>query len=247
MTTASWADITTEQLNIYMKASGTDIMLDGMQKQLGASIQQQALMSGDTIPPDVLKAMTEVMVKEDLLSKFTDGLKALDQKDYKEIIKFYSTDLGKKGADIVRKLDMVKMQSELTSFATKVIPEDRKKLLTVLIAVSMSEEKQMKLTETMMMTTLDVMPKSLQAEMKKQLTAQLAEMKPMIKEQTALMSAYMYRDYSNAELKKLAEHFKLSSTQAEIEAMIEGSSSYMSAAMPEIIKVVSKAKSKNTK
>lgn len=247
ITTASWADITTEQLDSYMKASGADVMLDGMKEQLGASMQQRAKMGGKSIPSDVLEAMTAAMTEKEVLAKFTDGIKSLDEKDYKALMKFYSSDLGKKSADIIRNTDMIKMQKEMAEFAKKVVPEDRKKLLSALTEASMSEKRQMNMTKTMMMSAVSSMPKEMQEQMKTQMEAQLEQMKPMLKEQITLMSAYTYRNYSDSEVKEMTKHYKLSSTEAEVEAIIKGSSSYMSAVMPKIIEVVRSSKEKDSK
>jgi len=60
LTTTTWADISTEQLNTYMKASGTDVVLEKMQTQLATSIEMKAKMRGQEIPADVLKEINTI-------------------------------------------------------------------------------------------------------------------------------------------------------------------------------------------
>lgn len=250
LTTTSWADITSEQLDKYLKASGADVMLNQMQEQMSGSIQQRLKMEGRSIPSDVLEEMTKVIVNEENLAKFTESLKLLDEKDYNELMKFYASNLGKKSADLIRNTDMVKMQTEIVEFSKKTIPEDRKKLLAKLAKASMSEERKMNMTRTMMMSTINAMPKEMQETMKERIEAKLEQMKPMLNQQIALISAYTYRDYSNTEIEKMTKHYESSSTQAEVKAIMKGASSYMSTIMPQLIKVIknkaSNAKSKLT-
>lgn len=246
ITTTIWADISEEQLDTYMKASGANVMLENMQKQLGEGIKMQVQMQGNTIPPQVIEAITAVMVKEENLAKFTSGIKGLDEKYYKEIIKFYDTNLGKKSADIVRNMDIAKMQQGMMDFSKKELSKERKVLVNNLIEATMSEKRSEKMARTMMKSTLNAMPKAMQETISKQMEAQMEQMKPMMKKQMELSTGYMYRDYSDKELKTLTTYYKTNPAQAEIEATIEGSSDYMQTVMPQVMNVLTLIKEKKT-
>jgi hypothetical protein len=82
----------------------------------------------------------------------------------------------------------------------------------------------------------------MQEMMKKQMEVQMEQMKPMMKKQMELSTAYMYKDYSDKELKTLTTHYKTNPAQAEIEATIEGSSNYMKTVMPQVMNALTSIK-----
>jgi len=247
LTTTAWADISTEQLNTYLKASGADVVLEKMQKQMAIGIEMKAKMRGKEIPADILKAITTIASDKENINKFTKGMKSLDEKDYKEIIKFYDTKIGKKNADLSRNMDMLMMQQEIAKFSKKELPKERKSLISQLVDATMSEKKIEKMTKVMMQSTLNAMPKEMQATIKEKMDAQMAQMKPMMKEQAEKGSAYIYKDYSDTELKLLIEHYKTPSAQKETDAVIDGSTEYMGAVMSQMMEVMKKKRDESKK
>lgn len=235
LTTASFADITNAQLNSYMKASGADVMLTTIKTQLGGTMEQRASMQGKTIPPKVVDAINAVATKDENLKKFTNGLLKLDEKNYKTLMKFYETDLGKKVADTVTKMDMTNMQKDMMAFSKEKISPERKAILSKLSASLMSEEQQIELSKSMALSMVSSMPKEMQEMMKKQIEAQLEQSKPMIQQQVELSTGFTYKDFSNKELESLTQHAKSASGEAEVKAIMTGTIDYMSAVMPEMI------------
>ena len=238
LTTTVWADISTEQLNTYLKVSGADVLLEKMQKEMATGIEMKAKMRGKEIPADTLKAIATIASNKENVNKFTKGIKSLDEKDYKEIIKFYDTKIGKKSADLSRNMDMSTMQQEIANFSKKELPKERKSLISQLVDATMSEKKIEKMTKVMMQATLDAMPKEMQAMIKEKMDAQMAQMKPTIREEVEKSSAYIYRDYSDTELKLLIDHYKIPSAQKETDAMMDGTIEYMKAVMSQMMEVM---------
>jgi len=247
LATNAWADISTEQLNTYLKASGTDVVLEKMQKQMAAGIEMKAKMRGQEVPADILKAITTIASSKENVEKFTKGLKSLDEKDYKEIVKFYDTKIGQKKADIARNTNALMMQQEIEKFSKKALPKERKNLISQFVNVTMSEKKMEKMAKVMMDATLKAMPKEMQAMIKEKMDAQMTQMKPMMKEQAEKGAAYMYRDYSDAELKLLIDHYKTPSAQKETDAVIDGSTEYMGAVMSQMMEVMKKKRDEGKK
>jgi len=240
LTTTAWADISTEQLNTYLKASGTDVVLEQMQKQIASSIEMQVKMSGQEISVDDLKMITDIFSKKENVKQFTKGIKSLDEKDYKEILKFYNTTIGKKSVDLVKDMDTVNNQQEIAEFSKKELSKERKNLITQLVDASMFDEKMERVTQVMMEATIDAMPEELQASLIENMDAQMAHMKPMMQEQVEKSTAYIYRDYSDAELKLLIAHYKTPSAEKETDAIIDGTGEYMKTVMSQMIQEVKK-------
>ena len=247
LTTTAWADISTEQLNTYLKVSGVDVVLEKMQKQMPESIEMKAKMRGQEVPKDILKAIETIASSKENVAKFTKGLKSLDEKDYKVIVKFYDTKIGQKKANIARNTNALTMQKEIAEFANKELSIERKSLISQFVEVTMSEKKMEKMAKVMMQATLDAMPKEMQSMIKEKMDAQMAQMKPMMKEQAKKGAAYMYRDYSDAELKLLIDHYKTSSAQKETDAIIDGSTEYMGAVMSQMMEVMKKKRDEGKK
>jgi len=239
-TTTIWADISTEQLNTYMKASGADVILEKMQTQIADGIEMKAKMRGQEVPADILKDITAIASNKNNLELFTKGIKSLDEKDYKEIIKFYDTKLGKKNADLTRNINSLTLQQEIANFSTKELSKERKSLISQLVEANMAEKKAEKIVKVMMQSALDAMPKEIRAKFKEQIDTQIVQLKPKIKEQAEKGASYMYRDYSDAELKSLISHFKTSSAQKESEAIMDGLTEYMQTVMSQIMEVMKK-------
>jgi len=237
LTTTTWADISTEQLNTYMKASGTD---EKMQTQLATSIEMKAKMRGQEIPADVLKEINTIASNKNNLELFTKRIKSLDEKDYKEIIKFYDTKFGKKNADLARNMNSLNMQQEIAKFSKKELSKERKSLISQVVEASMTEKKAEKMIKVMMEATVEAMPKEIRAKFKEKMDAQMVQMKPMMKEQAQKGASYIYRDYSDAELKLLIKHFKTPSAQKESEALIDGLTEYMKVVMSQMMEVMKK-------
>jgi hypothetical protein len=235
ITTTSWADITTSQVKDYMSASGTDSMLEMLQTQIGTGLQQKASMSGSKIPDEILTDMTNIMSSKKNIALFTSDLINLEEDDYKEIMSFYKSAIGKKVADQTKHIDMAKMQKELPEFMKKKISPQREELIEKLMEASLSEEMQEEMMETTMEITIDAMPVEMQDKFRIEMDKQLSEMQPMLKEQLKQTSAYTYKDYSDKEIKELIEHYKLPSAKAELQSIINGSSKYMKVVMTRVI------------
>jgi len=68
-----------------------------------------------------------------------------------------------------------------------------------------------------------------------------------MKEQAKKGAAYMYRDYSDAELKLLIDHYKTPSAQKETDAMMDGTTEYMGAVMSQMTEVMKKKRDDESK
>jgi len=68
-----------------------------------------------------------------------------------------------------------------------------------------------------------------------------------MKEQAKKGAAYMYRDYSDAELKLLIDHYKTPSAQKETDAMMDGTTEYMGAVMSQMMEVMKKKRGEGKK
>ena len=242
LTTASWADISSTQLKTYLHDSGMEMMLENMKNQLSQGIEQQVTMKGEAISPKILEGIKKIASKPENIDKFTNGLKHLDEKDYNNIVKFYKTDLGKKVANIAATMDMVKMQESMMQFAQKKVSPKRKELLAELSLAMMSEEMQFKLAKEMALTMVASLPKEMQEMMTKQIDAQMEQMKPMLKQQMELSTAFTYRTLSNDELKEMIKYSKSTSGSAEIQAIVAGTVEYMKTAMSEMMNMMMKEK-----
>jgi len=240
LTTTAWADISTEQLNTYLKASGTDVVLEQMQKQIASGIEMKVKMSGQEISADDLKMITDIFSKKENVKQFTKGIKALDEKDYKEIIKFYNTKIGKKSVALVKDMDMLNNQQKIAEFSKKELPKERKNLITQLVDASMFDEKMERLTQVMMEATIDAMPEDIQSSLIENMDAQMAQMKPIMQEQVEKSTTYIYRDYSDAEIKLLITHYKTPSAEKETDAIIDGTGEYMKTVMSQMMKEMKK-------
>jgi len=235
LTTTAWADISTEQLNTYMKASGADVVLEKMQKQMASSFKMRGKMSGKEIPVDDLKIITTIITSKENLAHFSKTIKRLDEKDYKEIIKFYDTKIGKKSADLAKNMDIVPNQQEEVEFSKKELPKERKNLITQLVDASMLKEKMERVMQVIMELKIDMMPEDKQAMLIKNFDTKITLLKPMIKEQAEKKTAYTYRNYSDAEIKLLIAHYKTPSAEKETTAVIDGGAEYMKAVMSQIM------------
>ena len=238
LTTTAWADISSQQLDAYMKASGADVVLDKMQTQMASSIEMRAKMRGKEIPSEILKGMTTILANKENLAKFTEGLKSLDEKDYEQIMKFYDTKIGKKNAALTKSMNLIDDQEKMVEYSKKELPKERDALLDEYIKVSMSEKKMEKITKVMMQSTVDSLPKEMQEKVQKRIDAQLESMKDMMTKQIKMSTAYAYRDYSNEELKSLINYYKTSPAQKEIDAMIDGVAEYSKSVMPKMINMM---------
>jgi len=238
ITTTSWAEITASQAKDYMSASGADKMLEMLQTQIGAGIQQKASISSTGIPDEILTDMTNIMSNKKNIALFSSDIINLNEDDYKEIMSFYKSAIGKKVADQARSMDMVKMQQELPEFMKKKISPEREELIEKLMEVSMSEEMQVEMMETTMELTVDAMPVEIQDKFRVEMDKQLSAMLPMMKEQLKITSAYTYKNYSDKEVKELIKHYKLASSKAELQSIMNGSSKYMKEVMTQVMKLI---------
>lgn len=238
LTTTVWADISTKQLETYMKVSGADVLLENMKKQIATSITMKAKMKGSKIPDDVLKEMTSILIKKENLETFTKGLKSLDEKDYKQIVKFYDTKIGKKNATLVRGMNLLENQEDMMKFSKKELPKERDSLISTLVKLSMSDKMMEKMTKVMMEVTLNEMPKEMQKMVQEKMDAQFSQMLPMMKKQAKTTTAYTYKDYSDEELKSLVNYYKTAPAQLEINAIIDGSVEYLRVVTPQVINMM---------
>jgi len=238
ITTTSWADITASQAKDYMSASGADSMLEMLQTQIGAGIKQKASMSPTAMPEDLLEGMTDIMSNKKNIALFSSDIINLDEDDYKEIMSFYKSAIGKKVADQTRNIDMAKIQKELPEFMKKKIAPERQALIEKLMEVSMSEEMQIEMMETTMEITVDAMPVEMQDKFRVEMDKQLTAMLPMMKEQLKITSVYTYKDYSDKEVKELIKHYELPSAKAEVQSIMNGSSKYMKEVMTQVMKLL---------
>ena len=246
LTTTAWADISTEQLEKYMKASGVDVVLQKAQKEVVTGMQMKAKMRGRELPKELLNKIEKIVTKKENLEKFTKGIKSLDEKDYKEIMKFYNTKLGQKSAEIVRNMDIKNMKAEIAEFSKKALPKERELLISKLIELTMSEKQTENMAKVVMQSTLEALPKELQEKLKAKMDAQLAQMKPIMKQQVKANVTYAYKNYSNEELKSLIKYYKTSPAQAEATAMIDGPTEYLKSIMSEMIQVMIEMKQKKS-
>ena len=247
LTTTAWADISTKQLEAYMKKSGADVVLKKAQEQVVTGMQMKAKMRGSEIPKELLTKVKNVVSKKENLAKFTQGIKSLDEKDYNKIMKFYNTKLGQKNAELVRNMDIQSMRTEIAEFSKKALPKERELLISKLIELTMSEKKSEKMARVVMQSTLEALPKEIQERMKEKMDAQLAQMKPMMKQQVKASTIYTYKDYSNKEIQSLIDYYKTAFGQAETTAMIKGSTEYIKSIMSEMIQEMMKMKQKKSK
>ena len=240
LSTASWADISSTQLKTYLHDSGIETMLENMKTQLSQGIEQQSSMQGEKLPPKIVEGIKKIASKSENVDKFTYGLKHLDEKDYTNILKFYETSLGKKVAEIARTMDMAEMQENMMKFASKKVSSERTKLLSELSTAMMSEELQFKLAKEMSLTVVASLPKEMREVMTKQIDAQMEQMKPMLKQQMELSTAFTYKTLSTDELKEMTTYAKSTSGSAEVEAIMEGTIEYMRTTMSEMMQMMMK-------
>lgn len=235
ITTTTWADISTKQLETYMKASGVDVMLQNLQEQMTSSITMKAKMKGKEIPVEFLEKISNIFGKKENLAKFTTGIKSLDEKDYNQIIKFYGTPIGKKNAELTKTMNLSTMQQEMIEFSKKPLPKDREFLISKITKLLMSEKKMEKMTKVMMESALNSMPKELQEKIKARMEVQLKQISSKRKQHAQLTTAFTYKDYSNEDLKSLINFYETASGQREINAIIAGSTEYLKVVMPQIM------------
>jgi len=240
LTTTAWANISTKQLETYMKVSGTNAFFEKAQQEIIFSIEMKFKRSSKKLPTELLKKMKVIVSKKENLEKFTKRIKVLDEKAYTQIIKFYKTKLGQKGLEQIKHLDMLKIQKEMKAFSKKKLSKDRELLISKLVKVSMSKKRTENMKKITMQVTLDAMPKKIREEMKKKMDRQFVQMKPMIEKEAKFTTSYEYKDYSNEELKSLIEHYETTSAQAETEAIIDGTTEYFKAVMSQIMKELKK-------
>jgi len=241
LTTATWADISTEELNTYMKASGANVVLEKMQEQITSSVEMKEKMRGHEVSQDTLNEIKKIVSSKENIAYFTKGIKALNEKDYKEIIKFYNTKIGKKNADLVQNEDMSMMQKEIESFSKKKLSTERKSLIMEVVDATMSEKKMEEMAKVMMEISVEALPSKVQASFREKMKARFDKMKPMMREQSIKSIAYIYRDFSDAELKLLIEHYKTPSAQKETDARIEGGTQYIKVVMSQMLQVTQNA------
>jgi len=241
LTTATWADISTKQLNTYMKASGANVVLEKMQEQITSSVEMKAKMRGHEVSQDILNEISKIVSSKENVAHFTKGIKAFDEKDYKELIQFYDTKIGKKNADLIRNVDMLTMEKEIESFSKKKLSKERKSLITQLVDATMSEKKMEKMAKVMMEINVESLPSKMQAGFREKMNARFIKMKPMMKEQAEKATAYIYRDFSDVELKSLIAHYKTPSAEKETDARIEGGSEYIKVVMSQMLQVTQSA------
>jgi len=243
LTTATWADISIKQLNTYMKVSGANVVLKEMQKQITSDIETKARMRGEEISQIILNEIRKIVSSKENLAYFTKGIKALNEKDYKEIIKFYNTKIGKKNADLVQNENMLTMQKEIESFSKKKLSKERRSLIVEAVDATMLEKKMEKMGKLMMEIRVESLPLKVQADFREKMKVRFEKMKPMMREQAIKSTAYIYRDFSDAELKLLIEHYKMPSAQKETDAIIEGGAEYIKVVMSQILLVTQNAPS----
>ncbi len=244
LTTTAWADISEEQLANYMKVSGADAVLNNAQEQIVHSIKIKSKVKGKVLPKKELNELLSVIKKQENLEKWTNKIKSLDEKEYAQIIKFYNTKLGQKQANLGRNLNVEKMQKEMKTFSKKASSKERKLLISELIKLSQSNELIEKKMKIIMELNLNEIPKNMQEKAKEKMNAQLAQLNPIIKKQVKMMNTYIYKDFSDEELKRLVNYYKTSPAQAETKAMNSGSIEYAKAVVSEVIQLSKKAKEK---
>jgi len=174
----------------------------------------KAKMRGQEISADVLKEITNIASNKNNLELFTKKIKSLDEKDYKEIIKFYDTKLGKKNADLARNINSLNMQQEIVKFSKKELSKERKSLISQLVEVSMSEKKTEKIGKVMIQTTIDALPKEMRVKFQEKMDAQMPQIKLKMREETEKatlfelsrrdrdVTQYIYQLFTSYSLKK---------------------------------------------
>jgi len=238
LTTTSWADISTKQLNTYMKVSGADVEIESIQKKIASIIKINAKRRGKEVSTDVLKAIRTIISNKENLKQLTKGLKGLDQKSYQEIIQYYDTKIGRKEANLAR--DKNSLTRQQTKFSKKNLSKKRQSLLTQLTDITISEKRRVQITKILIEAKFSTISKEKRVLLKDKIDAKISKMKPILKEQAEEDTAYDYRDYSDSELKLLIDHYKMSSAQKEIDAIIDGLTGYMKVVMSQIMEVIKK-------
>jgi len=236
LTITAWADISAEQLNTYMKVSGTDVYFENMQKL----VEMKAKMSRKEISSDVLKEIRTVVSSKENIEQFTKVIKSLDEKDYKELIEFYSTEVGQKSADIVRNFDELKMQKEMIKFSKKELSKERKRLFIELIDTTISEKNMEKAAKRKLEASVKSLPKEMQEAFRKKMKAHQNQIKSKMRDEAIKGSVYIYRDFSDADLKQLIKHAKTSLSQREGDMILSARLNYFKAVKTQLIKVLKK-------
>lgn len=244
LTTASWGDITVEQLNNYLKVSGAGLQLDMMQKHFAKNIQRRADMSQKKVNPEILKRVTEIATKPENSSKFTENILKLDVKDYQKMITFHSSDFGKKNRLRITNMyqNEKKMVAEMQQFAKTKLSPQREKLIQLLVKADRTVENSMKSRMVSIENMLKQMPKERRDELRKQIDAQSAQARAQTQKVLEMSSAFIYKDFSDEEIEKLITYYQTESGQKEIEMLSQSGLNYIKTVMPQVSEFLFKIK-----
>jgi len=235
----SFADITEKQLETYLDISGAGAILETIQTQIGETVEAQAKARGETINKKAMATIIEVMSSDKNLAKFTEGLKKLDPVIYNEIIAFYHTKVGEKGAEVAKSMDMGNMARDMQDFfqARKENPFSSNKitLINKITKATHVIETQTKMTEGMMISMNDTMPKGMKIPQNK-IHMMLAQMQPRLEQQATLSMHMNFKDYNEEELEKVLQYSLSNAGSTEAKIMMQATIDYIKDAMTDMMK-----------
>jgi len=233
MTTA-FADINEKQINAYLEASGAKVMFDNLQQQIGDMVEQQSQQTDEKIDPMSLVTIRDVMTRDENFAKFTSHIKRLDASDYKNIMAYYATELGKKSAKVAENSDMEAMEKELPAFMAKLKEnppsEKRMNLIKVIVEVMNMDELQTKMLKEMFASMNEAMPSKMKMP-EEEIEKLVKSLEPMLDQQIEVSTLFSYRDFSDKELEEIGNYAKTKSGKAEMNILFSGLIDYMSAVM----------------
>lgn len=234
----SYADITPKQVTTYLEVSGAQAIFESLQTQLGDAIDAQLRTTGKVIDPIALTTIKEIMTSDKNINLFTGDIKKLDLKLYQKILDFYATDLGKKGAQLAKKLDMMTMQEEIITFlkVQKENPFSVKKI--ALIQDITSASKAIELETDIAKAMFQAMNKHLPKENKmpkEQMEMMLTQLAPALEEQANISMNYSLKDYNEKELQEILVFTQSEEGVAEIQMISKGTLTYIEVTMSEMM------------
>ena len=237
MVTVSFADISEKQVDAYLEVSGAKIMFDNLQQQIGDMVDQQAQQSGEKVDPMALVAVKDVMTRDENFAKFTAHIKTLDENDYKNIMAYYATELGKKSAKIAENSDIETMEKELPAFMTKLQEnppsEKRMNLIKDIVDAMDMDELQKNMLREMFVSVNKFVPAKQQMP-SDDIDKMVESFTPLLEQQVQISTLFSYKDFSDKELEEVLNYTKTKSGKAEADVIFAGLVDYMKAVMSQM-------------
>ena len=245
----AYADLSTQQVERYLEVSGGQAVMETLQSQLSDALDAKIRVTGAPVNPKSINTIKEILTSDKNINLYKSDIKHLNLKTYQEVLKFYTTKVGKKSAETAKSMDMMTMEQEMANFikSQKDNPFSNKKNLLIreITTTLKTLEMQTNIAKKIFIIMNQNLPKKMRMPQDK-VEMMLTQISPLIEQQTMISINYTFKEYNEEELAEILKYSQSEAGKEEAGVVVSGTSKYVEATMSEIISAfISEAQSKH--